>query len=110
MNVQSLIDYARSFPEITPLLGVSGYSNEPAITLTAELLRFVAGRTFSDEITLKYELPVPEAFEELLKKGFVALCRDNMHVKKDYGFRTNFEHWQQEFKDAILQTWQNFEF
>lgn len=38
LTIQSVIDFARTYPDVVPILGASGYSQQPALTIANDVL------------------------------------------------------------------------
>lgn len=45
-TVQSVFDYARSFPEISPVLATGGFSQEPGLTIAQEVINVMLARPY----------------------------------------------------------------
>lgn len=45
LNAQLLVDYARTFPWTTPVLGVAGYNNQPAVSFLDEIVKKILAKT-----------------------------------------------------------------
>lgn len=45
LNAQILIDYARTFPWTTPAMGVSGYSDEPAVSFLDDIVKKILAKS-----------------------------------------------------------------
>src|SRR5579859_4717189 len=45
LNAQILIDYARTFPWTTPVVGLAGYNDQPAVSFLDEVVKKILAKT-----------------------------------------------------------------
>ena len=45
LTAQKLVNYARTFPWTTPVMGVAGYTDQPAVSFLDEVVKKILAKT-----------------------------------------------------------------